>query len=287
MSRLKNKFAVACVVLLLASMIAAAGSVYAAGADDDINVDTPMIPIFADGIMIAEGICIDGSTYVSLRLFSEMLAEDAEVNWDQDKETASVTGRGLEITAKVGDQYFYANGRYFYASEEVINLDSTVMVPIRELAKVFSLGIEWHDDWSVSFSTDVVTLMKGGENYYDEDDIFWLSRIINAESGNQPLDGKIGTGNVVLNRVQDPDCPDNIYDVIFDRKHGVQFSPVETGTVHDEPNEESIIAAKLCIEGYSTVGHSLFFVNPEIGITAWMNQTRTFVISIGDHDFYA
>ena len=291
MSRLINrKLALICVVFLLTSIIAALGFAFAnePSGEGDPSADKPItIPIFADGILIGEGICIDGSTYVSLRLMCEMLVEDVEITWDQEEKTAIVIGPDLEITAEVGNHYFYANERYFYTPNSILNLNGMVMVPVRELANVFSVNVTWYEDWSISFDTYDVQMMENGGGFYNEDDVYWLSRIINAESGNQPLEGKIGTGNVVLNRVKDPTCPDNIYDVIFDRQHGVQFSPVETGSVYDEPNDESVIAAKLCLEGYSTVGDSLFFVNPEIGVTEWMNQTRTFVISIGDHDFYA
>ena len=54
-----------------------------------------------------------------------------------------------------------------------------------------------------------------------------------------------------------------------------------------EPPEECVIAAKLCLEGYDIVGGSLYFVNPDIGVSGWFRQTRTYVTSIGDHDFYA
>jgi len=287
-SFMKKKLALICVVSLFTFSIAAAGFALAADADDSVEPDMPMaIPIFADGILVGEGIGIDGSTYVSLRSFCEILLDDIEVTWDQDIETACITSGDLRITTTVGQQYFTVNERYFYVPDGVFNVDGAVMLPVRELAKVFSINVKWHDDWSVSFGTGKVRLMETGGDYYAEDDVYWLSRIINSESGNQPLEGKIGTGNVVMNRVADPTCPDTIYDVIFDKQHGVQFSPVEIGTIYAEPNEESVIAAKLCLEGYSTVGESLFFVNPEIGITEWMSQTRTFITSIGDHDFYA
>jgi N-acetylmuramoyl-L-alanine amidase len=94
-------------------------------------------------------------------------------------------------------------------------------------------------------------------------------------------------GNVVLNRVADESCPDTIYDVIFDNKYGVQFSVTTNGTIYMDPSEESIIAAKICLEGYSVVGDSIYFVNPDIGVSSWFVNTRTFVKSIGDHDFYA
>ena len=43
----------------------------------------------------------------------------------------------------------------------------------------------------------------------------------------------------------------------------------------------------LYLEGYDIVGGALYFVNPDIGVSSWFRQTRTFVTSIGDHDFYA
>ena len=96
-----------------------------------------------------------------------------------------------------------------------------------------------------------------------------------------------GVGNVVLNRVANPTCPDTVYDVIFDDRYGVQFSVTETGAIFMEPTEEAVLAAKMCLEGYNPVGDSLFFVNPVIGASSWFSSTRTYVASIGEHDFYA
>ncbi|UQT50756.1 cell wall hydrolase [Flavonifractor plautii] len=46
-----------------------------------------------------------------------------------------------------------------------------------------------------------------------------------------------------------PDFPDTIYGVIFDDRWGGQFTPVRNGTIYQEPTEQSIQAAKLCLEG--------------------------------------
>ena len=40
--------------------------------------------------------------------------------------------------------------------------------------------------------------------------LFWLSRIIQAESGNQPLEGRMAVGNVVLNRVRSAMAPETM-----------------------------------------------------------------------------
>ena len=97
------------------------------------------------------------------------------------------------------------------------------------------------------------------------------------------------TNRIVHREDVDPQtrCPDTVHDVIFDTRYGIQFSPVETGGIYAEPNEQSVIAAKLCLEGYNVAGDSLYFVNPETGSTAWFRETKTFVVTLGDHDFYA
>ena len=84
---------------------------------------------------------------------------------------------------------------------------------------------------------------------YSEEDLYWLARIISAESRGEPLEGQIAVGNVVLNRVDSDNYPDTIKEVIFDRNHGVQFEPVENGTVYDDPTPTSVLAAKLALEG--------------------------------------
>src|SRR5699024_12370625 len=70
-----------------------------------------------------------------------------------------------------------------------------------------------------------------------------ISRLIYAESGNQPLEGKIAVGNVVLNRVASPLFPNTVADVIYQPN---QFSPAGSGHLSRTPNAESVVAAKLC-----------------------------------------
>ena len=169
------------------------------------------------------------------------------------------------------------------------SLDGDTYWPVSMLAGLFNCTVQ-KDSGTSSINIDATNMIysiDSGDTYYDEDDVYWLSRIINAESGNQTLDGMLGVGNVVLNRSDSPSFPDGVYGVIFDSRYGIQFSPVETGGIYIEPNELAVIAAKLCLEGCSIAGDSLYFVNPDVGLTTWFRNTRTFVASIGDHDFYS
>ena len=121
---------------------------------------------------------------------------------------------------------------------------------------------------------------------YNENDLYWLSRIISAEARGESLEGQIAVGNVVLNRVRHASYPSTIYGVIFDRKHGTQFSPVSMGTIYRTPSESSVIAAKICLEGYSISDEILFFMNPRIATSNWISKNRPFAFRIGNHDFY-
>lgn len=260
-----------------------------APAADSLDLSNPeIIPIYRDGIRVSDGIKLGATTYTPLRAFSNAVGIDVDISWDPETCTAYVNGEGLELSATVGKQYMTANGRCLYIPVGVINYNGSVIVPIRELAKIFNVGIVWHSEIpSISLETGDVRIIESADTFYNADDLYWLSRLIYSESGNQPMDGKIGVGNVVLNRVADPTCPNTIYNVIFDNKYGVQFSVTTTGTIYHTPNEESVIAAKICLEGYNVVGNALYFVNPVIGASSWFANTRVFVATIGEHVFYA
>lgn len=114
------------------------------------------------------------------------------------------------------------------------------------------------------------------------EDIRLLSHIINAEARNQPYDGKIAVGNVVLNRVNHPQFPDTIKDVIYQKG---QFQPVTNGAINKKPDEDSIKAAKEVLNGRKVVDSGvLYFYNPSISTSDWI-FTRRVATKIGDHAF--
>ena len=300
----KRLFALICAVCLLSVMLGGYAFAEETTAESDAlpgesgtipllgRVDGEVIytdiPIYVSGERMGFGYKVGAVTYVSLREFCDAIGLENSTSWDQKTCTVRVRTDGLDLAVVVGSNYMTANGRCFYLQNGVHNLNGVVIMPIRDLARCFGLDVTWNaSDWSAEVVVDKITYLEQGDKYYNEDDLYWLSRIIYSEAGNQGLDGMIGVGNVVLNRVEAPSCPDTIYDVIFDDRYGVQFHPTENGAIYEEPNELSVVAAKICLEGYELVGDSLFFVNPEIGVTGWFASTRTYVATIGDHAFYA
>ena len=74
---------------------------------------------------------------------------------------------------------------------------------------------------------------------YDDSDIYWLSRLIEAEAQGESYTGKVAVGNCVLNRVITDSYPNNVVKVIFDTNYGVQYQPTKNGTIYNTPSQVS------------------------------------------------
>jgi N-acetylmuramoyl-L-alanine amidase len=184
-----------------------------------------------------------------------------------------------------GKSYIEVNGRYFYYEAPNYMKNGVMYVPIMNLYKAFGASIKWTDYRGFDVKTGSAYIASG-DSFYRADEVYWLARIINAESGGEMLKGKIAVGNVILNRVRSSYFPNTIYGVIFDRKNGTQFSPTSNGMIYNTPNEESIIAAKICLEGYSINKSILYFVNPYKAPNSWVAKNRPLFAQIGNHAFY-
>ncbi len=220
----------------------------------------------------------NGTTYVSLRSISNSLDNSCIITWENN--TAKVQADDLTLTARPGDKYITVNGNYVSVPQGIKIVNGRVLIPLRPLALAFGAAAFW------SPVTQNVTVISQFSKTYSSDDLYWLSRIISAESKGESLDGKIAVGNVVLNRVKSTEFPDTIYDVIFDDRWGGQFEPVRNGTIYHTPTEESILAAKLCLEGANVIGDSLYFLAPALAQNFWTVQNCEYVATIGCHDFY-
>ena len=223
----------------------------------------------------------EGTTYVSLRAVAGLLSPEAAVSWENG--AAWVRGDGLTLRAKPGDVWLTVNDRALYIPGGVLLENGRTLVPIRVLAEALGGSVDWG-------AREGITLTAGSGRAaapaYTEDELYWMSRIISAESQGEPLPGKLAVGTVVLNRVASSEFPNGIRDVIFDSKWGIQFQPVANGTVYNEPTAESVLAAKLVLDGARAAGDSLYFLAPDLTDNHWIMENRQFVVTIGCHWFY-
>ncbi len=228
----------------------------------------------------------NGVTFVPLFRFAAWLG-NFNNKYDSRSKTATVTGENLKISAREGTLYIEANGRYFYTEEEILIRNGEMFVPIKPIVKALNSYVSYDSNINAYVvSSGDTRLLKSGDKIYNADDIYWLAKIISAEAEGEPMRGKIAVGNVILNRVRSKSFPNTIYGVIFDKKHGVQFAPTSNGRIYKAADAESIIAAKMCYEGYSLSSEILYFLNPSASSSNWIANNRPYAFTIKNHYFY-
>ena len=234
--------------------------------------------VYVDGVLLenAHAEIYDQVTYVSFTALVSALLPGASVTWETDRAVARADG--LTVSARPGALYLEANGRYLYVADGILTGNNETLVPVRTLAQALGASVSW--DGAVQISSEGEALVSG-DQFYDEDSVFLLSRIIYNESGNQPMEGKIAVGNVLLNRVAHPSFPSTLYDVIYQPG---QFYPEQTGCMSKTPNTDSVIAAKLCLEGAVVVEDAYWFNGA--GKSCWASRNKECVAVIGNHKFY-
>ena len=194
-----------------------------------------------------------GRTYVPLRLAAEKLG------FDVDYSESGITVGGI-------------------GADGCRILNGTAYIPARTLGEMTGCEVSWD---SSLFTVDI-----SNTEFEADDSLYWLSRIISAESEGEIFDGKVAVGNVVLNRVASPEYPSTVREVVFDNKNGVQFTPSVNGRIYNTPTDASVTAAKYAMRGSAPAGGSLFFLNEKIASNKWIVNNRTFFTTIGNHNFY-
>ncbi len=211
---------------------------------------------------------------------------NATVTHNTTTKTTTLSMSGLYLTATDSGFVTYANDRPLFSfSPNTVMSNGRMYIPAVTLCKALGLSITQNTAQSLSISGTYKALTPAS-SFYRQDEVYWLSKIISAESGGETLLGQIAVGDVILNRVRSTLYPNTIYGVIFDKKYGVQFSPTLDGSIYNDPTYTSILAAKICLEGTSLSDNALFFLNPRVAQSSWIIKSRKYAYTIGSHDFY-
>lgn len=242
--------------------------------------------ITVNGANLSEpAVIMNDTLYLPLRAFANAIG-NASVSYNKSTRTATLIMPGLYLTATDGGFVTYANDRPLFSfSPNVLMSNGKMYIPASALTKATGISITASDTSSVTLRGSYKALKPASE-FYREDEVYWLSKIISAESQGETLLGQIAVGDVILNRVKSPLYPNTIYGVIFDRKYGVQFSPILDGSIYKNPTYTAVLAAKICLEGTSLSDNALFFLNPRAAESNWIVKSREYAYSIGGHDFY-
>ena len=272
-----------CVTLVFVVCLLCAFCCGAASAEQtDGGASYTEVPVYLDGLLSCRGYDIGEDTYVSIETIAGLLGFDTTVEFNTETNTLTVMVADIEITVNAGQDYMTANGRCLYLPGGYVSIGGTAVFPMEIIVEIFNVDAIFDTELGAyDLGTVNMQILASGDEFYNADDLYWMSRVITAEAGNQPFEGQIAVGNVVLNRVASPRFAGTVKDVIFQEG---QFDPVRNGSIYCTPFNSCITAAKLALEGHNVVGNALYFQQSSGGDMATYGS---FVTQIGAHYFFA
>lgn len=117
----------------------------------------------------------------------------------------------------------------------------------------------------------------------EEKDLF--ARLVEAEAKGESYKGKVAVATVVLNRVDSPNFPNKVTDVIKQVVGGsYAFSPVQNGKISNLVSNDAKRAVDEALTRKDRLNDSIYFYNPDIATDDWI-RTRDVVKTIGNHVF--
>ncbi|OEF98968.1 hypothetical protein BHF71_10505 [Vulcanibacillus modesticaldus] len=235
-------------------------------------IDSKMVYYNSEKLyMDAKAQIIDGRTYAPVRFVAEAFRH--KVGWDKETRTVLIDevpgyvvkeGDTLQLISETFGVSIDDLKKWNQLSSDVISVDT----------KIFFEPISFN-------SVDKLRTKAVVE--YSDDELEWLAKIIYAEARDEPYEGLVAVGAVVINRVKNPWFPNTIYDVIFQQS---QFTPAKTGLIYNiKPDEASYRAAEEALLGVDPVDGALFFNNPKISTSSFFKNKKP-LIKIGNHNFY-
>lgn len=243
----------------------------------------------------------NGTTYVPLRFIGEALKTD-NISWNEESQSVTIKKENDTLIFFINKNYAFINNIRTSINGIPVIKNNRTFVPLRIISENLNATVNWNEtSRTVSINTNNISsnLNKPSSNTpnsskpsldsssdYDEDAIYWLARIIEAEASGEPYKGKVAVGEVILNRVKSNNFPNTIWGVIFDDNFGIQFEPVANGTIYNTPSSDSIVAAKEALSGSNYSSNSLYFLNPKIAQSNWITKNRKYCMTIANHDFY-
>jgi N-acetylmuramoyl-L-alanine amidase len=111
-----------------------------------------------------------------------------------------------------------------------------------------------------------------------------LAQVVHGEARGEDYIGKVAVAAVVLNRMESPQFPNTLKEVVFQPR---AFTCVDDGQIRLTPDLEAYKAAFDAILGSDPTGGCLFYMNPRTATSRWMHEriSAEAATVIGNHVF--
>lgn len=116
---------------------------------------------------------------------------------------------------------------------------------------------------------------------YSEKDLKLIANAVYGEARGEPYEGQVAVAAVILNRIEHPDFPNTVSEVIF---QPLAFTAVADGQIWLEPNERAKEAVLDALNGWDPTENAIYYFNPDTATSEWI-WSRPQIKKIGQHIF--
>lgn len=229
-------------------------------------------------------ILVDGTTYLPLRAFADAIG--GTILWDETTKAATMTKNEHTLVCYPVSGQCIIDGEESHIS--ALLYQNLSFIPVRMVSEALCYQVTW-DEFYLTVqieAPDVTVPSECVDTSYTYEDMLYLGKITQIESGSQHFQVKLGVAGTVMNRVASSQFPNSVKEVIFDTRYGVQFPPAHTQKINLTPSKDTMIAAKCVLNGANVVKNSLYFVDTVYAPSSWVHNNRPYVITLYDMSFY-
>lgn len=160
---------------------------------------------------------------------------------------------------------------------------NTKMILMQQQAEVSSWEKKLQEQLAISAEAKKGTWTDASGLTFYPNDLRWLANLIYTEAGNQPYEGQVAVGAVVINRMRSSRFKQNIMEDVIKAPWQFAVWPTTLAPAFEQDwaatkSNTCYSAAQDAMNGYSPVGNALFFCTTNIGPSEG--------IVIGAHIFY-
>ena len=134
----------------------------------------------------------NGTTMVPLRAITESFS--LQVNWDSATRSIHLSRNDIDIKLIIDETLGEVNGEKMNLPVAPLIVKDRTFVPLRFIGEQLKKSVEWEPEQGNIFISDNKR----------ESDLFWLSKLVEAEAEDEPYQGKVAVAAVVVNRTQSP-----------------------------------------------------------------------------------
>jgi len=228
---------------------------------------------------------VSGRVYGPVQAVFEQLG--AEVFWDVGLRMITVAYAQKKVLLELNGSVAIVDGARVELGTSSMVDGNLLLVPLGLVAKGLGMDVHFKDREARLFLTTPEHIATSGVPYgepvisYTAEELDLFTRVVFAESRDQPYEGYVAAAAVIINRVQSDDFPDTLYDVIMQPG---QFAVIANGTYKWEPDDKARRAVQEALMGADPSREALFFFDPSRSTCTSM-FSRPVTVEIGTHRF--